>query len=422
MKYLKYFLSFLFFFQVVIVKCCCSADLPRDMKFKYAISITKNGGKSSKFEKKDIDKIFSILRELFYGRNDEIQIFFKTEEEREIHNTNKEKAREAYNANRVLFDKIRINLHIIVSNEYFFGKGFAYDTGLLEGYIGESTRDFINTVFYVNFLRLGEKQISIYEIDRYIAKLSSSLFFGQMIENMPISSQIPDQVGVLKDIFIPGHNTLVRKMKDLSQLFDSNSISLLATSSSLQDCIGSLNLVMKNSIHENIEYPVLENISISFFRGQQLTLYRKSTYYNELKSGKLTDDRFPLFLFGNGVDLVSSPVGNEFYGLAVDLQKKISTQICRDLMCEVRAKDKQKRFLHIIQSNTIKLNGHEKNLPPCDYFLHVDAFSGGQLYKPSTDGTGKVLIEQKKVFGYEFSIAAEADPDIYILKIFELPE
>lgn len=77
MKYLKYFLSFLFFFQVVIVKCCCSADLPRDMKFKYAISITKNGGKSSKFEKKDIDKIFSILRELFYGRNDEIQIFLK---------------------------------------------------------------------------------------------------------------------------------------------------------------------------------------------------------------------------------------------------------------------------------------------------------------------------------------------------------
>lgn len=123
---------------------------------------------------------------------------------------------------------------------------------------------------------------------------------------------------------------------------------------------------------ETTRVGIFKNESMIFWNKCRLTTYDKSTYIDE------QDDLFRksfIYVFGLGVDNIVAEIPE-----AKIVHASVSTQICRDLLAQIRKKDKGTQRYHILQSNTIDFNG-EAIPPKAEYVIHVNFGSPAVVYR-----------------------------------------
>ncbi|MFQ6722803.1 MAG: hypothetical protein ACLRFH_00130 [Opitutales bacterium] len=130
----------------------------------------------------------------------------------------------------------------------------------------------------------------------------------------------------------------------------------------LDKIMGSYLESIKALVAENKEQEinVLSNFNKSYYGGQEMTCYYKTSYYTEVEDEFLKQDKF-IYMMGDGKDhdIAKTPLSSA-------LLRYVSTQICSDVLRQTRGvefienEDGFKSIYHIIVSNTIAL--------PCPMF------------------------------------------------------
>ncbi|MCX7351753.1 MAG: hypothetical protein NTW22_00495, partial [Proteobacteria bacterium] len=184
---------------------------------------------------------------------------------------------------------------LVVFNEMFFGKNTPFPSGVLQREIDQLSSRHPNKIFHVNFLNSA------------IVKPESCAAF-------------------------------LNTYKGRNALFD-------------WEQVGDYDRYFQSLPQYNDLVPVLENISETFFQGNQLTYYRKSTYQTE-SDEDLQKEIF--YMFGNGRD------ANALHGEAsAVLMDSLATEICYDLHLGIRkqmASYPANLKILVVPSNTLPFN------------------------------------------------------------------
>ena len=283
----------------------------------------------------------------------------------------------------------------IVFNEYFFGKGplmAEKKNKLLEQF-----SDFENAIFVVNFVSLGQKLVSVYEIDRTANIVRNSMIHEKLLAQ---KLQIPQQEGYMlslgsniKERFSYAYSGLQFAQKNFNSSFEVQGNENQANKE-ITDYLAYLKQLLEAIKTEFIETQCLENVTFYYHKNIPLMKYNKATYYNEvlnLNQNKIT------YLFGIGTDLIVSFLNP----ISETLHKNVSTEICRDVCLGVRKEDRTHKKLHIIQSNTIKAENYKQHIPKTLYIITSDpnynkCFQKNEALLPTFTFKNSEILKSKK--------------------------
>ena len=109
---------------------------------------------------------------------------------------------------------------------------------------------------------------------------------------------------------------------------------------------------------------MLENKTFYSLRGEIVSIYNKSSYFDE--DDVFLNDKNAFYYFGDCKD--------HLMGETPRITNDISTEICRDVSLGLRKNDTDV-FLHLVQSNTLNdLSGYKQfgYLPPASYYIFCD--------------------------------------------------
>ncbi len=243
--------------------------------------------------------------------------------------------------------------HLIIFNEYFFGKEPLNAT--TKEILLKQFDSFENAIFVANFILLETKDISIYEIDRTINMIRESFTWEEIAaKKFKVNTYKPE--GTPKQMQLTNAVQFAQKNFSVYQ-------------QGLNDKY--LLFLKKKILYTNSEFvniPCLENISFYYHKNIPLMKYNKATYFNEfLLSTQSNKPEYPFYRFGCGADLILDNDNT----MSKILHNNVSTEICRDVCIGIR-KDSPFKKLHIIQSNTINIENYKIHIPTYNYLILSD--------------------------------------------------
>lgn len=127
-----------------------------------------------------------------------------------------------------------------------------------------------------------------------------------------------------------------------------------------------------NKVEPSTIKGIFKNESMIFWNQHLLTTYDKATYVDEQEN--ILSKGF-IYEFGLGFDNIGEKISESDV-----VHNLVSTQICRDLLAQIRVNDLGTQRYHILQSNTINFDGEviPKNAV---YVIHVNFDSPSVVYK-----------------------------------------
>ena len=301
-------------------------------------------------------------------------------------------------------------LNFVVFNESFFGKHRPLNTtevDAIEKKIIDLSKNFENTIFYVNFLKIDKKRFlkkEVFEILKrtlfHLVEQSDTFIFGD---------------GKLLSIYL--ENLYIAIFKEIQEDFKLISTSLYnhyrlgenpITKEQIEACLNNrVNLVDDNFWDEEVELDVISNVTFSYHNGLKMTDYYKTSYYEE--ADNLLKTPQTVYYLGDGKD---HDLANTFLSKA--LVRCISNQICADILRYTRGKEETfleneqgyTSVFHLLLSNSFSIKNDifpikdfHRYFKIKKFIIHADSKEGnnGWIYRNSYEKT--FLLGQLKTGG-----------------------